>query len=80
MKKNIKLLNGTVDVALRLLAVLSTCKILMSEDRLAIYSYFALNTSHTLHGPYEPDELLALILNHRYVIGSLTTVNWPTGL
>lgn len=45
MEKNIKLLNGTVDVALRLLAVLSTCKIHMSEDRLAIYSYFAIHFS-----------------------------------
>lgn len=40
-----KLLNGTVDVALRLLAILATCKVAMTVDRLSVYSYFALHLS-----------------------------------
>lgn len=45
MERKIKTLNGTLDVALRILAVLTTCKCKMSEDRLAIYSYFAMHIS-----------------------------------
>lgn len=45
MERKIKILNGTLDVALRILAVLTTCKCKMSEDRLAIYSYFAMHIS-----------------------------------
>lgn len=43
MERKIKLLNSTFDVALRLLAILTTCKVSMTEDRLAVYSYFALH-------------------------------------
>lgn len=43
--EKVKYLNGTIDVALRLLAILSTCKCKMSEDRIAIYSYFAIHIS-----------------------------------
>lgn len=40
-----KILNSTFEVALRLLAILSTCKRKMSVERLAAYSYFALYLS-----------------------------------
>ncbi len=43
--EKVKYLNGTIDVALRLLAIMSTCKCNMSEDRIAIYSYFAIHIS-----------------------------------
>lgn len=45
MERKVKLLNGTLDVALRLLAIMSTCKTSMTEDRLAIYSYFVIHLS-----------------------------------
>lgn len=45
MERKLKLLNGTLDVALRLLAIMSTCKTSMTEDRLAIYSYFVIHLS-----------------------------------
>ena len=45
MERKVKLLNGTVDVALRLLAIMSTCRTKMSEDRISIYSYFAIHFS-----------------------------------
>ncbi len=40
-----KILNGTFEVALRLLAILATCKTAMTIERLSIYSYFALYLS-----------------------------------
>lgn len=43
--EKIKFLNGTLDVALRILAIMSTCKYNMSEDRIAIYSYFTIHLS-----------------------------------
>ena len=45
MEKRVKLLNGTFEVALRLLAILTTCKTPMTIERLAAYSYFALYLS-----------------------------------
>lgn len=45
MESKVKLLNGTVDVALRLLAIMSACRIKLSEDRMAIYSYFTIHFS-----------------------------------
>lgn len=45
MDRKVKLLNGTLDVALRLLAIMSTCETNMTEDRLAIYSYFVIHLS-----------------------------------
>lgn len=45
MERKIKLLNSTFEVALRILAILTTCKVAMTEDRLAIYSYFSLHLS-----------------------------------
>lgn len=45
MERKVKLLNGTLDVALRLLAIMTTCKSQMTEDRLAIYSYFVIHIS-----------------------------------
>ena len=45
MEKRVKFLNGTFEVALRLLAILTTCKISMTIERLAAYSYFALYLS-----------------------------------
>ncbi len=43
--EKVKYLNGTIDVALRLLAIMTTCKCKMSEDRITIYSYFAIHIS-----------------------------------
>lgn len=43
MERKIKILNGTLDVALRLLAILTTCKSQMTEERIAIYSYFVIH-------------------------------------
>ena len=40
-----KILNGTFEVALRLLAIMTTCKAAMTVERLSIYSYFALYLS-----------------------------------
>ena len=40
-----KILNGTFEVALRLLAVMTTCKKAMTVERLTAYSYFALYLS-----------------------------------
>lgn len=45
MEKEMKILNGTFEVALRLLAIMTTCKKAMTVERLAIYSYFALYLS-----------------------------------
>ena len=45
MEKRVKLLNGTFEVALRILAILTTCKTSMTIERLAAYSYFALYIS-----------------------------------
>lgn len=42
MEKRQKILNGTFEVALRLLAILSTCRISMTVERIAIYSYFCI--------------------------------------
>lgn len=40
-----KILNGTFEVALRLLAIMATCKKAMTVERLTAYSYFALYLS-----------------------------------
>lgn len=40
-----KILNSTFEIALRVLAILSTCKSKMSVERLSAYSYFALYLS-----------------------------------
>lgn len=45
MEKEVKILNGTFEVALRLLAIMTTCKRAMTVERLTIYSYFALYLS-----------------------------------
>ncbi len=45
MEERRKILNGTLEVALRLLAILTTCKTAMTVERLSIYSYFALYLS-----------------------------------
>lgn len=45
MEERRKILNGTLEVALRLLAILTTCKTGMTVERLSIYSYFALYLS-----------------------------------
>lgn len=45
MEERRKILNGTLEVALRLLAILTTCKTTMTVERLSIYSYFALYLS-----------------------------------
>ncbi len=45
MEKEVKILNSTFEVALRLLAIMITCKKSKSVERLAIYSYFALYLS-----------------------------------
>lgn len=37
-----KILNGTFEIALRVLAILTTCKKSMTVERISIYSYFAL--------------------------------------
>jgi len=51
MEERRKILNGTLEVALRLLAIMTTCKTAMTVERLSIYSYFALYLSD-----YKPDE------------------------
>lgn len=48
--ERIKLLNSTFDVALRLLAILTTCQEVMTEDRLIIYSYFSLHLADIRKG------------------------------
>lgn len=45
MEKEVKILNGTFEVALRLLAIMTTCKKAMTVERLTAYSYFALYLS-----------------------------------
>ena len=40
-----KVLNGTFDLAMRLLAILATCKTTMTVERLSIYAYFAVYLS-----------------------------------
>lgn len=45
MEREVKILNGTFEVALRLLAVMTTCKKAMTVERLTAYSYFALYLS-----------------------------------
>ncbi len=40
-----KVLNGTFEVALRILAILTTCKRAMTVERMTIYSYFTLYLS-----------------------------------
>lgn len=45
MEKEVKILNGTFEVAMRLLAIMTTCNKAMTVERLAIYSYFALYLS-----------------------------------
>ena len=40
-----KVLNGTFEVGLRLLAILTTCKKAMTVERMTIYSYFTLYLS-----------------------------------
>lgn len=45
MEERRKILNGTFEVALRLLAIMTTCKSAMTVERLTIYSYFALYLS-----------------------------------
>ncbi len=40
-----KVLNGTFEVALRLLGILTTCKKAMTVERMTIYSYFTLYLS-----------------------------------
>lgn len=50
MERKMKLLNSTFDVALRLLAILTTCREAMTEDRLTIYSYFSLHLADMRKG------------------------------
>lgn len=45
MERGIKILNSTFEVALRLLAIMATCKKAMTVERLAAYSYFAIYIS-----------------------------------
>lgn len=45
MEKEVKILNGTFEVAMRLLTILSTCSKPMTVERLSAYSYFALYLS-----------------------------------
>ena len=45
MEERRKILNGTFEVAMRLLAILTTCKTAMTVERLSIYSYFVLYLS-----------------------------------
>ena len=45
MEERRKILNGTFEVALRLLAIMATCKTAMTVERLSIYSYFSLYLS-----------------------------------
>ena len=51
MEERRKILNGTLEVALRILAILTTCKTAMTVERLSIYSYFALYLAD-----YKPEE------------------------
>lgn len=50
MERKIKLLNSTFDVALRILAILTTCREAMTEDRLTVYSYFSLHLADMRKG------------------------------
>lgn len=43
-------MNGTLEVALRLLAIMTTSKMAMTVERLSIYSYFAVYLSDYRHG------------------------------
>ena len=45
MENEVKILNGTFEVALRLLAIMTTCRKAMTIERLTAYSYFALYLS-----------------------------------
>ena len=45
-----KILNGTLEVALRLLAIMTTSKMAMTVERLSIYSYFAVYLSDYQQG------------------------------
>lgn len=45
MERIVKILNSTFEVALRLLAIMATCKKAMTVERLAAYSYFAIYLS-----------------------------------
>ncbi len=45
MEREVKILNSTFEVALRLLAIMVTCKKAMTIERLSVYSYFALYLS-----------------------------------
>lgn len=45
-----KILNGTLEVALRLLAIMTTSKMAMTVERLSIYSYFAVYLSDYRQG------------------------------
>lgn len=45
MEERRKILNGTFEVAMRLLAILTTCRMAMTVERLSIYSYFVLYLS-----------------------------------
>ena len=45
MEERRKILNGNLEVALRLLAILTTCKTAMTIERLSVYSYFTLYLS-----------------------------------
>ena len=51
MEERRKILNGYFEVALRLLAILTTCKTTMTVERLSVYSYFTLYLSD-----YKSDE------------------------
>ena len=51
MEERRKILNGNFEVALRLLAILTTCKTAMTVERLSVYSYFTLYLSD-----YKSDE------------------------
>ena len=51
MEERRKILNGNLEVALRLLAILTTCKTAMTVERLSVYSYFTLYLSD-----YKSDE------------------------
>lgn len=45
MEERRKILNGIHEIALRLLAIMTTCKTAMTVERLIVYSYFALYLS-----------------------------------
>ena len=49
MERQGKILNGTFEIALRVLAILSTCRKAMTVERISIYSYFALYLSDYSH-------------------------------